>query len=1832
MAPRRTADQAEREANRDVAYYGSTTTGSSPAIPQQRLQPTPPPIAPSFDYSDSAINLRRWSAIQAASDQLAAARAVQRETPMGWLGAAPERYGLEPRQGDFQAIPQGLSLEEKTPTAEANRAYIAYTVALEDQKAKNLQKYPTLLAGAIEAGIDERELAQLVNFVAADQAAEKVVAAMILIAGGQDGTYYGSTTTGDTPSMADPDRIKLGNAQIDSIMRSANPIMQMAIWDVVADKIQEMEAPGGTEASSWADWIVERVGAGLDWLFTPLIWANDKVQQGIRAGAISYQFEETQPYGPFSVAQNIFEYWDKVQDGNYDTSIVAAAREEFGDLAVDLVLSVEDRARNGDPDPLISLFAERSADPEAMKIIQQMLYKDGSSDIDLDAVARALENGNLGNTGQTLVSGVLGDEFLGSVARGNAAALTNVAVTIAADPTIVGMKVRSAYIASRFALEQIAPGATRLGIQNAFQLRPTRRYFDNLFRDLDRYDDLVSKDAGKAAVFREQIRRRYAELPDNVIDTLRSAGVRTTDDMADWVFETNQMYLLAKGKVATGLISGGDEAMSGVTALVPAMDEAGLALTRTPLLPRMGVTRRAKARFADAVSVTMPSKRGQTVIDDVYGNTSSTDEFVEKISDVSATARAGKIERSKLEEPGRLGKNLDRFFKMFGSVGMGYVNIVDGRDAKTIYRFARNYLSRRHAAYWADRWRDATPNQRYNMLVGLTRTAAAAKGVNLSDETILARVDELVTATKTTTSFSAKSPPLRSTGSGPIPEDEWTIPSRFDDGTEKAMFGWQTASHVALPNVRDMDKLGRWQRLVTRAGAIGDGLLASPQAVTDAWSLGTLFGLRYSARNAIEDLWFYAVLTGGSFKDLYKGRRMSTMLRETRGRKRVTAFGKKEQQALGMVNRRARKLGDHLEESQIPLFNSISNFIRGNLDQAEVAAAHTAAGKGDFEPMRRLAATALARSRFTSLTPAEKGYLLDLVDGPLGLKLLDDLAETGRTASSGGFIDEAVAVSATDTPGVGLGALPRTSEGQRLVPVGDYTPTLPVDPTLPESFLYWERGLNGVLLGDGQAGKIAVAWLDEPEEAIRRVADEIRTDPKGYGYEWRFAALSSESPEAFAARKVQAVRAMFSDANGELNMNLWRRVVSPDRTVRAFDETEEGARKYLIDTAYLRTIPREQRPAYISGQKWGAVDYPSGMQAFFDRSWGWMGEQYARISREPIFLANYVSHRKVLADYQSQLAAELGDRAARKIVSKMAVDRAYSFTLSYMDNPQNRSLLAYKVRNVSRYYRATEDFYRRAMRVGKNYPVGLWKTALLYDVLDDTGFVFTDDQGQKYFMYPGTSQLIEGMNEALGFLFGVENLPMPQPNILGGRINMLTPSWDPNQAAPYLAGPYAVAGYKMLARRFPSMSRLDRVFLGEYGDSQQGTTVDVLWESIAPAGLLRVLDTLDQDERDSMFAGARADALKMAIANGLIPEDMTPKEFQNSDQFAELVRALDIQAVSALTVRFALSWIVPASPQRFNDNVTDFARKHGVVGLRPAFLQLVKKREESGDENFVGMALADWFKLNPNLFPFTVSKTEWATRGVRPPIKMARAVNDWVNNNPRLLEQYPDTAWYLAPQDEGFDFSTWSMLLASGFRVSKALQNEDGTIGPLLRDMLAAKGEAQHNATVADFQADLDQLDSRVPEQAERIKALEAERDALLDMNKDENPWWAKKFAETRNPVLRDQNARDGLTEVKRMVDNLRAELSEEEFAKSPAYWLSTAVYTYIDFAADIRAIEGRDRESTDRKKALQAELDGYLDYISEQSPNAELFIRNVLRSSPDIGSLDLNPIGVGRG
>jgi hypothetical protein len=1681
---------------------------------------------------------------------------------------------------------QALASRQANPWDEVRSAYFAMLMSYQNRQAGNLTKYPQLAAAALEANVDERDVARLVNYVEADRGAEQLLAAFSMA--GQD------------PRL-EPERDRI----IQNVMGTASPVMQLAIWDVFTAKFEELASGDGDveEDQTWLDAVKNGIAVGLGYIFAPLEEANEFVQQLYRANVAAV--DDNAVRGALALlpgvglAVNGATYWDRVAEGEYDQKLLSTAREEYGSLTIDLLLEVEQLAKEGDPDPLITVLEKYSSDPERMAIIRPMFYKDAGTE-NVQSAARAIDQAHLGNTGQFVFSTLLGETGLGSEGRDFAAATTNVVATLALDPTIVGAKVYSAYRGAKYALEAIAPGASRTGVRNALNSRQSRRYFGNLLNDVNRYEELRGSDPAAASLLRERIRRQYAEVPDDMIDEITTAGVKDLDGLADWIIETNSLFLMANGQAARELVYSGPAAFRDQS-FAGSIVQRGSALNRTPMVPTMTPARLARMKFSRAFgTVAAPTRRGREAIALGYNNTDDVDAIIAASSGPKSAMRIAAVERGGILTPGAYGKRVDSFFKYFSSLpNQGYVSIADARDSRVFYRWARSMLSRQQAVYLTDAFRRANPGQRYNMIVGLNRTSAAAKGLDLTDEAVLSRVDELVKPTSSGTKFAAT---VR------LEDGTEVLPSDFN-GVEKALFGWQTATHVAIPSMRDMELLAKWR------GVVPEWIQNSPQNATDIWSLGTLFGWRFAMRSAIEDLWFYSVITGGNIGDLYSARRVSTSIREATGRKRQKAglFGGagNEQQALGAVNRRMRNLGDWIESRDGYLAESFSRFIRGNLSQEDVARAYEAARKGDFAPMRNLTAAALTRARFTGISDADMKYVDDLVSGPFGLKILDDLAETGRTINSGGFADDAAPIAGTDAPGVGLVAVPK--EGQVRGPTGEFF-DLPLDGTRPEAFLYWERHINGAIGGDWDAGRLAVAYLDDPKEAIRRVADEIRTDPKKVGYSWRFAALQDVSEEEFARRKVTAIRSLFSDADGNFNEKLWRRVVDENRNVKAFDVGENGERLYRITAAFLeKGVPKEQRPAFVAGQAFEPIPTANGLEAFTDRSWGWMGEQYARISREPVFIANYLNQRKALAGMERQLTEEIGEKAARRHVSRIAEDRAYHFTLSYMDNPQNRSILAWKVRNVSRYYRATEDFYRRVARAGKNYPVGLWKTALIYDVLDDTGFVYEDDNGDKYFMYPGSEYAMSAVNRAMQILGGVEPMDMSYPFALGGKVNMLAPSTDPNQMFPTIAGPFAAVGWKMLAARFPAMSRLNQYVLGEYGASAATTVPGILSESLLPAGILRVMNAMNEDERDSMFAAAAKDAMAIAIANDQVPAD------KNDPGWADAVAAVNTMAWASVMVRFGMGLMVPASPQRYNDNITEYARIQGSVDMRNAFLDLVGKKGDAGSENPVGEALVDWFRLNPGLFPFTVSKTErnpeleGSIKGLSP-LKYSQSVSDWWNDNAELRRKYPQTAYFLAPQDEGFSWDTWGLVKGEGFRVSKNLDT-------FMRDVFAAQGEFHYYATYDDYQRDIDALDPRIPEQYSQIRELQAQRSEDLKVILAQNPFTDMKM-DSRNYGARQGAAEDALPAVKRMVDDLYDTTPKDEWEGSAAQAIRNSILTYLDYKTELDMITGTTAEENQRKRVLRFGMEKDLEVLGEQNANARLFIRNVLMREPALNGM----------
>jgi hypothetical protein len=108
-----------------------------------------------------------------------------------------------------------------------------------------------------------------------------------------------------------------------------------------------------------------------------------------------------------------------------------------------------------------------------------------------------------------------------------------------------------------------------------------------------------------------------------------------------------------------------------------------------------------------------------------------------------------------------------------------------------------------------------------------------------------------------------------------------------------------------------------------------------------------------------------------------------------------------------------------------------------------------------------------------------------------------------------------------------------------------------------------------------------------------------------------------------------------------------------------------------------------------------------------------MRKQMKSSGLEDAYIASVVSK---LENPTPSVVAKATERAKYNF-AQIIEERAVAQTLAYVDNPLVRTQIAFSVRNFSRFYRATEDFYRRIYRTVRYNPMAIRKAALTFDGL-----------------------------------------------------------------------------------------------------------------------------------------------------------------------------------------------------------------------------------------------------------------------------------------------------------------------------------------------------------------------------------------------------------------------------------------------------------------------------------------------------------------------------------
>lgn len=1168
---------------------------------------------------------------------------------------------------------------------------------------------------------------------------------------------------------------------------------------------------------------------------------------------------------------------------------------------------------------------------------------------------------------------------------------------------------------------------------------------------------------------------------------------------------------------------------------------------------------------------------------------------------------------------------------------------------------------------------DGTPSywQTRNEILAEEKAAAAAPGekstVPASEDviegTVLARADEPAAAAPP--AGPPKGPPAPPTGAEPPEElpsvdalrnriyagrsthmDPVTLadgsqsytPSVDEFGRENAVHLYQTSDWIALPSLSDVEVLSKWQNNGLLS-VLDTWLVRSP---VDAWSILTLYGYRFSLRSSIEDLGLY-LLTGGigHVGDLWRGRQVSQAMREASPditSKAVTRYGEttvvpKVKSRLGFFAKKSRYL------SQKANLESFQSYWRPRIDDNVLMEVTAQAAAGNRVPFRRLVGRILAEKKLQGLSPQQIQDAGDLAESAIGIHMVNELAESGAQISSGVMAGHAADMAeAGIAPGVAL------AKPGKPVYFGEFKKlALSANEKADDAAEWlWHRTLQAIVRDDGRIGKVFVALMHEPERAKAAIAKAIREDTT-FGYRERFSMITDDaSIDVFAARYYEASLPYFQKADGSINEALRSRFISrvpgkngKERMNISWYAKGAGDRQFLRTTVSdLYSMDRLDKPQYVLGRAVSdtpPIPMPTTIKTLFDtgvrKGWDWMGAQYARIAREPIFYANYLANREALRPVENKLAQGMANarkgveagakttaadqKLARIIVDRQSQDAAYQFSLNYMDNPGNRSVLAWKVRNYMRYYRATEDFARRATRLAKNYPDAYYKMAITYQILDDSAFTYRDDNGDLYFAYPMNGFLMDAFSTVDRFFKGVPSAMGVgvDPFMVGGKVKSIAPSTDPGQWAPNLTGGVGAVGATGFFHAFPQLRGLREATLGQYnttGDTGNGLLSEV-WDTLLPAGVNRAWSMMSPGERDSAMASAGAGAVASMIADGSMDKVLDPANpmtldtLKQNDVYAEAQR----RATSLMMAKGIMGWLVPASPQVYQNNVSRYAREWGMQGMSSLFHTLLNKHE--GDTT---AAYADWMKVDPDgsLLPFTISKTKDNPDSIRGLVKAQAliGVTDWLRESGTkdLANRFPDTYMYLQPRDAGeFDWSAWALIKGLGFRVDKS---EDD----MIIDMFAAQGEAQDRAMRAASEAKIATMDASTEDGRRMIAEEQAKSADKGKLIKNQNPYWDVKSNQSVDPYYVG-NLYQSLTETRKMLEYLK--LRDGSLTGSAQY-IDAAISAWSKAQAE-RDLLGRSGADQEKRAYLKEIMEQKLDAIASADPGAAVFIKSILKS-----------------
>jgi hypothetical protein len=1206
------------------------------------------------------------------------------------------------------------------------------------------------------------------------------------------------------------------------------------------------------------------------------------------------------------------------------------------------------------------------------------------------------------------------------------------AFRIVADPLIVAGKAKKAYDLTKYSVEVIAGSAARDGVafSKYFDQPRTIAFWDDYGAKLKAYRqaDEVGNSEAKAQLI-EEMKILAPEFGPAVIQTFNKAAEPIDGVLTAKAFFSNAKQL--------------DEMIKGAGG------------RRRIIAPRMTPARQARVKvLTTANKVFDIDKVGPSLVGASFFGREASDEGIYKlitegreeiVQTMDALNKTKKVGVARFSTAD-IGVRLDRFKQKF-SIAPLFKNDefdVTAVDApEQIYRLARLVFPQREAKLAAEVFRGIDDvGKRKDFTKGIIDNITDIRGINTTE-------------------------PTKNISRTLLGQGKGTYDTLADDLQDVGAFASDFNNKMSIPSLRDFDRAAARSTIGTKIlGPIANSEFL--EKTVSAWSFLTLAGPRYAIRNSIEDL-MVNIAIGDTPWGLIESRRLVTrVLTSIEAQRGASTFETLANSPLGFVMRivnkdeaakytnEIKKLDDVLvankatiKELRAKIEKSTSDREIGRLKN-EISRLRKEMDVDVVRKTREIMATALTQGRINR-------YLVSNGKKPLNQEgidflteqivygdmenLLGVISEGGFNFATGGdFLTSAVEF--TRKHGVRSTALRITGPKQKYTAAQGKRgfKILAVSDQDEASLVAYLLRISYV--ANDELGALAVANLDNKAAAIAAIKAELVKNPKlvddailkarGISLDEHAEIIFDRTRRVFETRRV--------GANGEkvLNQELLNKV-------RTIDENGE----YVVSGRIsLDDLPSNNMdlPENVVGPELVAVTNTGNYTAsLMENGWRWLGMSNARMSRQPIVVAEMLSIRKQMRksgfedawieSYKKGInPAEQGllDQAtevAKRDLARVVEERAIGQTLAYIDNPLVRSQIAFSSRNFARFYRATEDFYRRIGRAVKYNPEAIAVAALTYEGVTHSGWIQKDDQGEPYFIYPAITPVYNAVQKMLDGLGLGDQFKAPLPVQFGAQLKMITPSLNPDSLIPTFAGPVAGISIKTLESIVNIWSpgaadTITRYALGKYAVDQP------MVSAFLPAHINRLYGAMNRDERDSQYASAHRKAVTYLEASGHgIPKNydaegnLIPATAQQLEDYRLMVKNTTI---GILGMRFAFGFFAPASPQiQLKSDMAEWVRDNGRANFKQLWNDL-KDEYANPDE-----AYAKWVELYPNQIPFTVPESERSTVAK---FAYAKESGEFVDANPQLFKSYPEAAAFLIPNKSGFNWDAYKTMTDMGLR------------------------------------------------------------------------------------------------------------------------------------------------------------------------------------------------------